>query len=239
MPYYIQKISKFLENAFYIEEKYQNLKVVYWSEEFNYSKINNFGFKYASGDYIVLVNNDIEIITESWLEEMLMFNQRNDVGAVGMMLYYDDDTIQHAGVIIGIGGVAGHSHKYFKRGDYGYVSRLAIAQNLSAVTAACMMIKSDVYREVGGLDESFAVAFNDVDLCLRIRAAGHLIVFTPYAEAYHYESKSRGLEDTPEKQIRFKGEIDNFYSKWQDFLDKGDPYYNKNLTLVHENFSMR
>ena len=156
-----------------------------------------------------------------------------------MMLYFDDDTVQHAGVIIGIGGVAGHSHKYFKRGDYGYASRLAIAQNLSAVTAACVMIRSDVFREVGGLDESFAVAFNDVDLCLRIRKAGYLVVFTPYAEAYHYESKSRGLEDTVEKQMRFKKETENFFSKWQEFLGKGDPYYNKNLTLERENFTLR
>lgn len=222
-----------------ITEKYSNVKVVKWDYEFNYSKINNFGFKYASGDYIVLLNNDVEILTPEWLEEMLMFVQRKDVGAAGMMLYYSDDTIQHAGVIIGIGGVAGHSHKYFKRGDYGYSSRLTIAQNLSAVTAAAVMIRKDVFEEVSGLDETFAVAFNDVDLCLRIREAGYLIVWTPYAEAYHYESKSRGLEDTPEKQERFKRECDKFFAKWDDFLKKGDPYYNPNLTLEREDFSTR
>lgn len=169
---------------------------------------------------------------------MLMYTQRSDVGAAGMMLYYPDDTIQHAGVILGLGGIAGHSHKYFKRGEYGYVSRLTICQNLSAVTAACLMVRSDVYRQVGGLDEGFAVAFNDVDFCVKIRKAGYLIVWTPYAEAYHYESKSRGLEDTPEKKNRFQGEIQRFKFKWSDVLEKGDPYYNPNLTLDSEDFSL-
>ena len=135
--------------------------------------------------------------------------------------------------------VAGHSHKYFKRGDYGYASRLALAQNLSAVTAACVMIRRDVYEAVGGLDESFAVAFNDVDLCLKIRKAGYLIVWTPFAEAYHYESKSRGLETTPEKVARFNSEINNFLSKWRATRDAGDPYYNPNLTLEREDFGIK
>lgn len=222
-----------------IQKKHENIKVVIWREEFNYSAINNFGFQYAKGEYIVLLNNDIEILTPDWLEQMLMFTQREDVGAAGMMLYYPDDTIQHAGVILGIGGVAGHSHKYFKRGDYGYVSRLTIAQNLSAVTAACMMLRAEVYRQVGGLDEGFAVAFNDVDLCMKIREAGYLIVWTPYAEAYHYESKSRGLEDTPEKQRRFEGEVYRFMEKWGKALEQGDPYYNPNLTLEREDFGIR
>ena len=222
-----------------LEKEYSNIKTVTYKGGFNYSKINNFGRRAADGEYLILLNNDIEILTPGWIEEMLMFVQRDDVGACGMMLYYPDDTVQHAGVIIGIGGVAGHSHKYFKKGDYGYASRLTIAQNLSACTAAALMVKASVYDEVGGLDESFAVAFNDVDFCLKIRRAGYLILFTPYAEAYHHESKSRGLEDTVEKQRRFKGEIDNFYGKWQDFLDKGDPYYNKNLTLEREDFSLK
>lgn len=227
---------KYYEN---IVKEYDNVKVVHWEYEFNYSKINNFGFKYANGEHIILLNNDIEILTPTWIEEMLMFTQRKDVGAAGMMLYYDDNTIQHAGVIVGIGGVAGHAHKHYRRGEYGYTSRLSIAQNLSAVTAASMMIRSDVFREISGLDESFAVAFNDVDLCMRIRRAGYLIVWTPYAEAYHYESKSRGYEDTPEKQKRFKGEIDNFIRKWKPFLDNGDPYYNVNLTLEREDFTAK
>ena len=217
--------------------KYSNVRVVKWEHEFNYSKINNFGAEYAKGEYYILLNNDIEIITPEWIEEMLMFVQRDEVGAAGMMLYYPDDTVQHAGVILGIGGVAGHSHKYFPRGDSGYMSRMGLAQDLSAVTAASMMIKASVYREIGGLDPSFAVAFNDVDLCMKIRQAGYLIVFTPFAEAYHYESKSRGLEDTPEKVERFNGEVAKFHAKWGDVLAKGDPYYNPHLTLVHEDFS--
>ncbi len=219
-------------------EENTKIKVVTWESEFNYAAINNYGAKYATGDFILLLNNDVEIITSDWLEQMLMFAQRSDVGAVGAMLYYSDDTIQHAGVILGIGGVAGHSHKYFKRGEYGYASRLALAQNLSAVTAACMLMSKKVFHEVGGLDETFKVAFNDVDLCMKIRQKGYLIVFTPFAELYHYESKSRGLEDTKEKQQRFQGEINRFYEKWGKELKKGDPYYNPNLTLEREDFSV-
>lgn len=215
------------------------IRVVVWKHEFNYSKINNFGAGFCNGEYYILLNNDIEIITPGWIEEMLMFAQRRDVGAVGAMLYYPDDTIQHAGVILGIGGVAGHSHKYFKRGDYGYASRLTIAQDLSCVTAACLMTSRRVWEQVGGLNEKYAVAFNDVDLCMRIRAAGYLIVWTPYAEAYHYESKSRGLEDTPEKQRRFQSEVLRFHEDWDKELSAGDPYYNPNLTLEHEDFSLK
>jgi GT2 family glycosyltransferase len=156
-----------------------------------------------------------------------------------MMLYYPDDTVQHAGIILGIGGIAGHSHKYYHRGDYGYMSRLSLAQNLTAVTAASLMLRRDVFDEVGGFDDALAVAFNDVDLCMKIRDKGYLIVFTPYAEAYHYESKSRGFEDTKEKQIRFRGEIDYFDAKWKKELEAGDPYYNPNLSLIHEDFSLK
>ena len=228
-----------------VTKRYPQVRVVYWKGQgFNYSKINNFGFEASRGEHIILLNNDIEILTPSWIEEMLMFSQREDVGAVGAMLYYPDDTVQHAGVIIGIGAdpeaaVAGHSHKYFKRGEYGYASRLCLAQNLSAVTAACIMIRASVYEAVGGLDESFAVAFNDVDLCMKIRESGHLIVWTPFAEAYHYESKSRGLETTPEKVARFNSEINNFLGKWRSVRDAGDPYYNPNLTLEREDFGIR
>ncbi len=223
-----------------LEKENDNIKVVTWDKKgFNYSAINNYGASFASGDYILLLNNDIEVITPNWLEEMIMFAQRKDVGAVGAKLYYPDDTIQHAGVILGIGGVAGHSHKYFDRNDYGYMSRMCISQNLSACTAACLLIRKDVFDEVEGLDEGFAVAFNDVDLCMKIRQAGYLIVFTPYAEFYHYESKSRGFEDSPEKVKRFNGEINRFMGKWGSVLEAGDPYYNPNLTLVHENFSLK
>ncbi|MDO5416884.1 MAG: glycosyltransferase [Lachnospiraceae bacterium] len=220
-------------------EKNQKIRVVYWDREFNYSAINNYGAGYAKGKYLVLLNNDIEILSKDWIQEMLMFAQRKDVGAVGMKLYYPDDTVQHAGVILGIGGVAGHSHKYFPRNHVGYSYRLTLAQNLSAVTAASMMIPTAVYKEVGGLDEAYQVAFNDVDLCMKIRRAGYLIVFTPYAEAYHYESKSRGREDTREKQTRAMGEINRFRERWKKELQKGDPYYNPNLTLTKEDFSLR
>lgn len=217
----------------------ERIKVVVYHPEggFNYSAINNFGAKYAKGDYLLLLNNDIEILTPSWIEEMLMFCQRKDVGAVGAKLYYPDDTIQHAGVIIGLGGVAGHSHKYFPREHCGYAYRLTIAQNMSCCTAACLLVKKSVFDEVGGFDEKFAVAFNDVDLCMKIRDKDYLIVFTPYAEMYHYESKSRGNEDTPEKIARFNGEIRRFKSKWSKQLLAGDPYYNVNLTLDREDFS--
>ncbi len=205
---------------------------------FNYSKLNNFAARQASGEYYLLLNNDIEILTPEWIEEMLMYVQREDVGAAGAMLYYPDDTIQHAGCILGIGGIAGHSHKRFPRSDAGYMGRLCYAQNVSAVTAACMLIKASVWQEVGGLDESFQVAFNDIDLCMKIREAGYLIVWTPHAEAYHYESKTRGLEDSAEKIKRFQSEIRRFELKWGEQLAAGDPYYNPNLTLEHENFSI-
>ncbi len=222
-----------------IQKKWANVKVVHWTGQFNYSSINNFGANCAKGEHLLLLNNDIEVITPDWIQEMLMFSQRADVGAVGAMLFYPDDTIQHAGVILGLGGVGGHSHKYFKRNEYGYMGRLVYAQNVSAVTAACLMIKKTVWDEVGGLDESFQVAFNDVDFCMRVRRAGYLNVWTPFAELYHYESKSRGYEDTPEKQRRFEGEVRRFRERWEKELAAGDPYYNPNLTLDREDFSPR
>ena len=227
--------------AYYDELKTDpRIQIVTWEGKFNYSAINNFGVREAAtGEYILLLNNDIEVITPDWLQEMLMFAQRPDVGAVGAMLYYPDDTIQHAGVILGIGGVAGHAHKYFPRGDFGYMSRATIAQDLSVVTAACMLLPRHVWQEIGGLDETFEVAFNDVDMCMRIRKAGYLIVWTPFAELYHYESKSRGAEDTPEKRKRFEGEVRRFQERWGRELAAGDPYYNPNLTLVREDFSAK
>lgn len=217
-----------------------NVKVVIWDEKhFNYSAINNYGAQFVQGKYIVLLNNDTEIISGDWLQEMLMFVQRNDVGAVGAKLYYPDDTIQHAGLGIGLLTLAGHYHRNFPRNHPGYMGRLIYAHNVSAVTAACMMIPQSVWNEMNGLDESFEVAFNDVDLCMRIRKAGYLIVWTPYAELYHYESKSRGLDDTPEKQKRFEGEVKRFQERWAKELQAGDPYYNPNFTLDREDFSLK
>lgn len=227
--------------AYYDELKTDpRIQIVTWEGKFNYSAINNFGVREAAtGEYILLLNNDIEVITPDWLQEMLMFAQRPDVGAVGAMLYYPDDTIQHAGVILGLGGVAGHAHKNFPKGHCGYMLRATIAQNFSVVTAACVMLPRTVWDEVDGLDETFEVAFNDVDLCMRIRKAGYLIVWTPYAELYHYESKSRGAEDTPEKKKRFEGEIRRFRERWKCELAAGDPYYNPNLTLAREDFTVK
>jgi len=237
----VENNSVYPETFKYYEELKDNSKVsvVYWGKEFNYSAINNFGFSNAKGEYITLLNNDVEIITSCWLEELLMFTQRSDVGATGAMLYYPDDTIQHAGIIMGIGGVAGHSHKYFKRGEYGYMGRLILAQNLSSVTAACLMTKRTVFEKLNGLDETFQVAFNDVDFCMRIRKAGYLIVFTPFAELYHYESKSRGSEDTQEKQARFAKEVQDFFTRWDCELKAGDPYYNPHFSLETEDFSIK
>lgn len=223
-------------------QQLENIKIVTWEAkngEFNYSAINNYGAKFATGEYILLLNNDTEVISADWIQEMLMFAQRTDVGAVGAKLYYFDDTIQHAGIGIDILTLAGHYHRGFDRCDFGYMGRLIYAHNVSAVTAACMMIRRNVWKEVGGLDETFQVAFNDVDLCMRIRQAGYLIVWTPYAELYHYESKSRGYDDTPEKQKRFEGEVRRFQTRWAKELAAGDPYYNPNLTLDREDFSLR
>ena len=221
--------------------KYKNIKVInYQSDgEFNYSSINNFGVKYSNGQQLLFLNNDIEVISVDWIEEMLMFSQRKDIGAVGAKLYYENDTIQHAGVIIGIGGFAGHSHRHFDRKAAGYFSRCKIQQNLSAVTAACLMMRKEVFNEIGGFDETFKVALNDVDLCMRIRKAGYLIAWTPYAELYHYESISRGYEDTSEKKKRFEEEVKRFQSRYYEVLERGDPYYNPNLTLNAEDFSLR
>lgn len=215
-----------------LEEENKNIKVVKYEEKgFNYSKINNFGEKNATGEYILLLNNDTQVINKDWMEEMLSLCQRDDVGIVGAKLLYPDDTVQHAGVVIGIGGIAGHINKLIDDDDIGYYSRASIINNYSAVTAACFLVKKKIYEEVGGLTEEFKVAFNDIDFCLKVRKLNKLVVYTPYARLYHYESKSRGLEDTVEKQIRFKGEIDLFRSKWNAELEKGDPYFNKNLRL--------
>lgn len=222
-----------------LQEQHDNLRVIVWESIFNYSAINNYGARFARGEYLILLNNDTEIISPKWIEEMLMFNQRPEVAAVGAKLCYPDDTIQHAGLGIGILTLAGHLHRHFDRNHTGYMGRLAYAQDLSGVTAACMMIRRDVYEEMHGLDESYQVAFNDVDLCMRIRQAGYLIVWTPFAELYHFESKSRGTDDDPKKRERFVGEVTRFQTQWAKELAAGDPYYNPNLTLDSEDFMVR
>lgn len=226
---------------YYKEIEAQNPKVhvVYWDKEFNYSAINNYGATFAKGEYILLLNNDTEIINEDCIEELLGYCMRSDVGAVGARMYYEDDTIQHAGVVIGFGGIAGHCFVLQPRGTTGYCHRIICAQDYSAVTAACMMVKRSAFEEVGGLTEELAVAFNDIDFCMKLRTAGYLIVYNPYAELYHYESKSRGLEDTPEKVARFNKEIQIFERRWPDIMRDGDPYYNPNLTLKSQDFSLK
>lgn len=211
------------------------------SGSFNYSAVNNFGVRFATGEYILLLNNDTEVITVNWLEELLMYAQRKDVGAVGAKLYYPDKTIQHAGVVLGLGAhrTAGHSHYKQPKANLGYMGRLCYAQNVSAVTGACLMVKKALFDEVGGLEESFAISLNDVDFCLKLRAKGYLNVFTPFAECFHYESVSRGLDDQGEKAERYNRESEQFRKKWKAVLDAGDPYYNPNFSLDRSDFSLK
>lgn len=222
-----------------ILEKRQNIQVVKWEREFNYAAINNFGRGFAKGEYLLFLNNDVEVITPDWMQEMLMYAQRKDVGAVGAKLYYPDDTIQHAGVVVGILGTAGHIHYRFDKSNLGYMGRLYYAQDFSAVTAACMMMSASAFDEVGGFDERFVVAYNDVDLCLRVRQSGKLVVFTPFAELYHYESKTRGDDRDKKNKDRFKQEQKLFISTWKEFLDRGDPYFNPNFSLEREDFYLK
>ena len=223
-----------------INDQYSfDIKVVYYKDKFNYSKINNYGLKYCSGEYILFMNNDIEMINEDSLKEMMDYIVRKDVGAVGAKLLYDDKTIQHAGVIIGIGGIASHAFKNVFDLQSSYMNRAQIVQDLNAVTAAVLLTKKSILNQIKGFDEDFSVAFNDIDLCLRIRRLDKLIVYNPYACFYHYESKTRGYEDTKEKVDRFNTEVARFVKKWQSFIDKGDQYYNQNLTLMKEDFSLR
>lgn len=222
-----------------LPDRYPKARVLTWEKEFNYSAINNFAAKEAKGEYLLFLNNDVEILTPDWMEEMLQNCQQEDVAAVGAKLYYPDDTIQHAGVVLGLGGIAGHIMCRASREDPGYFGRMISVQEISAVTAACMMVKKSDFDAVGGLDETFQVAFNDIDLCMKFRAAGKKIIFTPYAELYHYESKSRGLEDTPEKQFRFDKEVKRFQEKWAQQLEMGDPYYSPNLSVTEGDCSLR
>ena len=220
------------------KEHPDNLKVIIWEGKgFNYSALNNFGEKYATGEYILLLNNDTEVITPKWLEEMVMYAQQERVGCVGVKLLYPDDTIQHAGIGFGFLTLAGHMHKNFLAGHPGYMGRLVYAQDVYAVTAACLMVRKDVYEQVGGLDESFAVAFNDVDFCVRVREAGYTNIFTPFAQLYHYESKSRGLDESPEKRKRFVSEVERFQKRWKAQLEAGDPCMNPNFDLMKEDFT--
>lgn len=219
-----------------IQKEHSNLKVLYYKGGFNFSAINNFAAKQAKGEMYLLLNNDIEIISENWLGEMVSLALQKNVGIVGAMLYYPNDTVQHAGVITGLGGFAGHSHKYHPRGKSGYMFRLSCVQNLSCVTAANLLVTKEAFDAAKGLDEEFTVAFNDVDFCLRIRDMGYQVLFTPYAECYHHESISRGSDKKGEKKERFEGERNRLKGRFGDSLLR-DPFYNPNLTLDMEDFS--
>ena len=219
----------------------ERIKIVTYEGSFNYSAVNNLGVKAAEGEYILLLNNDTQVITVIWMEELLMYAQREDVGAVGAKLYYGDKTIQHAGVVLGLGAhrTAGHSHYMQHRENLGYMGRLCYAQNVSAVTGACLMVSRELFEKAGGLDESFAISLNDVDFCIKLREMGYLNVFTPFAELYHYESVSRGLDDQGEKAARYNEESARFREKWKEVLEKGDPYYNPNFSLDRSDFSLK
>ena len=215
-----------------IQAEHDNVKVIYWKDIFNYSAINNFAVKHARGEYLLFLNNDVEVITDRWIEEMLGYCQRGDVGAVGARMYYPNDKLQHCGIVVGIGGIAGHICHMEKRDSGGYFGRIVKSQDVSAVTAACMMMPRHVFEEVGGFDEEFVVAYNDVDLCLKVRAAGYLVVYDAWAELYHYESLSRGSDDikkNPEKHERQMREARRLRDRWKDIFENGDPYFNPNL----------
>ena len=222
-----------------LQEKRKNVRVVTWKREFNFSAINNYGVTFAHGEYLLLLNNDVEVIEPDVIREMLGYARRDDVGIVGARLLYQDDTIQHAGVVIGFGGIAGHTFIGLHQAENSYFHRAMCAQDYSAVTAACMMSKRSLFDQVGGFREELAVAFNDIDYCLKIRSLGKKVVYNPYALLYHYESKSRGLEDTPEKVERFNREVARFIGYWPEIVINGDPYYNPNLTLRKSNFALR
>ncbi len=215
------------------------IRVLDYPQPFNFSTINNFAAQHAQGEHLLFLNNDTEVISKEWLSALLEHSQRPEVGAVGARLLYADGRLQHGGVIIGLGGVAGHAHKLLPKEHNGYFVRAKVIQNFSAVTAACLMIRADLFADLGGFDgEHLPIAFGDVDLCLRIREQGLVVVWTPYAELYHHESASRGYEDSPEKQRRFGREIEYMKAKWGDTL-MNDPYYSPNLTQDREDFSLR
>lgn len=223
-------------------EEQDKITVVTYEGDFNYSRINNFGARFATGEYLLLLNNDTQVITMNWLEAMLMYAQRPDVGAVGAKLYYGDRTIQHAGVVVGLGAhrTAGHTHYKINYDNLGYMGKLCYTQNVSAVTGACLMVKKSLYDALGGLDEQFKIALNDVDFCLRLREQGYLNVFTPFAELYHFESVSRGIDvENEAKAKRYEEESALFRGRWKALLEKGDPYYNPNFSLDHSDYSLR
>ncbi|MBO4651727.1 MAG: glycosyltransferase family 2 protein [Lachnospiraceae bacterium] len=223
-----ESVLKYYEE---ITEADSRVKKIDWQGGFNWSAINNYAVRGADGEYLLFLNNDTEVITPEWIEEMLMHAQRKEVGIVGALLYYPNDSVQHGGVVIGLGGVAGHAFAGAGRGNRGYAGKLSYTQDMSAVTGACMLMRREIWETAEGFDEAFAVGLNDIDFCMRVRKAGYLILWTPFAELYHYESKSRGKPDTAKKQEEASREVELFRTKWGNELEAGDPYYNPNLSL--------
>lgn len=222
-----------------LQEQETNVRVVTFKGDFNFSKINNFGAKEARGEYLLFLNNDTEMISEGCIAELMNYARRPDVGVVGAQMFYGDDTIQHAGVIVGYGGVAGHAFEGMTRQQAGRTLPIVCARAYSAVTAACMMVRRSVFEELGGFDEELGVAYNDIDFCLRAGKSGKKVIYTPYAQLYHYESRTRGLELTKEKAERVRRETEIFQKRWSAILQKGDPCYNPNMTLEKPDFSLR
>ena len=220
-------------------EQQPHVRVLPWDKPFNYAAVNNFAAAAANGELFLFLNNDIESINPDWLESLVKIAVQPGVGAVGAKLYYADDTIQHAGIVVGMGGVAGHGHLNFPREAAGHMQRLVYTQNVAAVTGACLLMPRAAFAAAGGFDEGFVLAFNDVDICLAVLAAGYRVVWTPDAELYHLESKTRGPEDTDEKQKRFKREYDLFHLKWGQFLQDGDPYYSPHFRLDRPDYALK
>jgi GT2 family glycosyltransferase len=218
--------------------KRAGLRVVRDDLPYNFSRLNNEGVAQSKGEVVCLLNNDIEVLTPDWLEEMLSFAIKPDVGAVGARLWYPDGTLQHGGVILGFGGIAAHAHLRLSKGYCGYYGRAALQQELSAVTGACLMVRRKVFDEVGGFDEQLAVDFNDVDFCLRLRAAGYRNIWTPFAELIHHESATRGKPDNPQKFARFQQETHFMKMRWGKTIEQ-DPFYNPNLSTTAADYSIR
>ena len=214
-------------------KKDKNINILSYDKPFNYSAINNYAVKNCNGEYLLLLNNDTKVITPGWIEELLMYAQQDNVGAVGAKLFYPNNTVQHGGIILGLGSdrIAGHSHYMVDSSNLGYMGKMFYVQNITAVTAACLMVKKSKYEAVGGFDEEQAVAYNDVDFCLKLGESGLQNIFNPFCELYHYESLSRGLDTDSENQERFLAEVERFSKKWSAKLEKGDPYYNPNFSL--------
>ena len=231
-----QDIKTFVYYAELMAE--ERVTVYQWTDPFNFSAVNNFGAQKANGDLLLFLNNDIEVINSDWLDRMVEYAVRPDIGAVGAKLYYPTNILQHGGVIMGLGGIAEHYHKFCPRESSGHFGLLRVARNVSAVTGACLLIRKNVFFEVNGFDKKYPIAFGDIDFCLTLRKKGYLNAWTPYAELYHYESLTRGLEDNDEKRARFQCEVETFLSKWHSVLEDYDPYYNPNATLFRQDHSV-